>query len=364
MMLKCKLDGDPADIKTNPVMPEHLRNLFSDFRKLEEIGLHYEFLTSDNVFYGKNGAVEIDSLRRAKTFSIDKKPGFILSSNADGYEAGSLCSYVDSIENKYQQFGFLKCYLQQKSKYHAERANLLIKRGFSPDSKAVIAEDAAREVLRNPSNEIVKCTRDKFEIYILKNEAAKEWHDGNIFVDGKAKPKKRFASNLLKFEALKRAIMLEEKMNTISKESQDKNEREYFALEAERIGILKQEICDDIEESGSVNFADKSYGKQGLYLGTKADKEFYDKTFKTIKSDIKAGKSAETINKSIDILEDFYRTRAIEWKIEKNKAYKQTYEDSDPAQKADIIPIESRTGKQSALTRADVYSKQAQFRFN
>ncbi len=354
--IKYTVDGDMPDADKNPVTNEHIKNLFENFIKLEEIGLCYDRLTPDNVYYGKNGKVEIDSLRNAQNFSINKDDDlFTLPSNADAYEAGGLCYYVDSFQDKYRQHGFLRCYLQQKGRYHAQRAEQLAKLGFKPNSKAVSVEDIKGGALKNLSSEMINRTKDKFEIYILKNEAEKEWRDGNIFADGKAKPKKRFISCIFNFEALKRAIALEEKTNTLSKDLRDRYEREYFALETKQIGALKQEIIKIIEETGSLNFADERYGKQGLYLGTKADKEFYDKTFKTLKNDIKEGKSAENINKTIDILEDFYRNRIAEWKLEKNKIYKQTYIGG----KASIIPIE-----QQPSTGARIYSKQAHTHFN
>ena len=47
LALKYFIEGDPADPKTNPIMQAHLENLFSNFYKLEEIGLHHSLLNSN-----------------------------------------------------------------------------------------------------------------------------------------------------------------------------------------------------------------------------------------------------------------------------------------------------------------------------
>ncbi len=338
LALKYFIEGDPADPKTNPIMQAHLENLFSNFYKLEEIGLHHSLLNSNNVSYGKNGKVEIESMRSAQTFSTGEGYSALMPSNADSYEENGLCYYVDGIEDKYKQNGFLREYLKQKSKYHKERAELLIQKGTGATSKAVVAEDIKCEALRKPSNEIINHTRDKFEIYILRNEAAKMWHEGNIHTNGKAKTKKRFISAALTLEVLKRAVLLEENAKNMSKDALNADEREYFGLEAEQLGAIKEDALKTLKENGAKNFGDKTYGKQGLFLGTKADEEFYSETFKTIKNAVKENKPAETINMALNILGNFYRARIKDWTMENNAIYRKTYESEQD--KADIIPIE------------------------
>ncbi len=132
--------------------------------------------------------------------------------------------------------------------------------------------------------------------------------------------------------------MLEENAKNMSKDALNADEREYFGLEAEQLGAIKEDALKTLKENGAKNFGDKTYGKQGLFLGTKADEEFYSETFKTIKNAVKENKPAETINMALNILGNFYRARIKDWTMENNAIYRKTYESEQD--KADIIPIE------------------------
>ena len=65
---KYTLDGEPADVKNNPITPKHITNLLENFYRMDKIGFYHRDLTSEHIFYAKNGKVQIDSFSSASKF--------------------------------------------------------------------------------------------------------------------------------------------------------------------------------------------------------------------------------------------------------------------------------------------------------
>lgn len=331
--IKYTVDGDMPDVKKNPVTKEHLKNLFKNFIKLEEIGLCHGLLDTNSVSYGKNGKVQLEAMRNADRFEFSPGRDTLMPSNAENYEMNGLCYYAQSIEDKDTLYTFLQNYLQQKSVYHDDRADLLVDNGYDILSKPVEAEEIKSLAFKNPSDNLINYTREKLEIYALKKEASVLRDKGNIFINHKAKPKKRFASSIYLLEALKKTAALEDKMRFYSENAHSEYEQDYYRLEKKDIKKLKTEIFNAAAKEGGLNFNDVKYGETGLCLGTKADEEFFNKTMQKIADCIKTGKSADVVCAVTDTLEDFYISQAQEWSMKNNRIYKQT----NPAE---IIPIE------------------------
>lgn len=55
--VKYEVHGEAANIKTNPITPKHLDNLFTNFYRMEEVGFCHGYLVDRYVLFGENGRV-------------------------------------------------------------------------------------------------------------------------------------------------------------------------------------------------------------------------------------------------------------------------------------------------------------------
>ena len=56
---KYTLDGEPADVKNNPITPKHITNLLENFYRMDKIGFYHRDLTSEHIFYAKMGKYKL-----------------------------------------------------------------------------------------------------------------------------------------------------------------------------------------------------------------------------------------------------------------------------------------------------------------
>ena len=57
--VKYTIKGDPASFRENPITEAHIDNLLQNFYLMDKMGLYHRNLSSPNIFYSKNGKVEI-----------------------------------------------------------------------------------------------------------------------------------------------------------------------------------------------------------------------------------------------------------------------------------------------------------------
>ncbi len=326
--IKYTVDGEPADANNNPISGQHLSNLFDNFFKLEEIGLCHKYLTPRNVLYGENGKVEISSMRYAYNFK-NKEGDFMhpedyntfpcaMPSNADSYERNGLCKYVSSIKDKDKQFDFVKKYLEQKSDYHYYRKNLLVnKMHFPIDGEAVEIEDIKNNVFEEPSCDVVNYMIDKFKMFAMENEAKAKLKESKNAPKDKLQPEERFASVVSLLEVFKKTAELRERAEYLSENIYREDERLYFALEREYLKSYETHICNEARIAGDANFYSPEYGKDGLFLGSKKERKFFNEIFDKIDLD---SSSADTC-KNIDMIIKFYSSLAQHWTPARNKVF-------------------------------------------
>ncbi len=334
LSFKYIVNGEPANVKDNPISETHLKNLFTNFYKLEKIGLCHKSLSQNNVFYDDKGKVEIGSMKNAQPFVEMKDGGYIheedynlpscaFPSNADSYELNGLCYYIADFDDDNEEIDFVRKYLQQKSVYHDVRADFLVNQGFSAASPTVVMEDIKSIVFDNPSDEVVEYTKDKLELFALNKEAKHLWYKGNKFVNGKAKPKERFASVILMLEALRLSASLNKRTKELSETSDNDAESYYFALENEYLKSLEAEIFNDVQIYGDDNFCCPQYGKsKGLFLGSKKDRKFFNDIIEGMKLDDPFFKTDNEIN----MLVKLYKGLTNSWSPAMNDIHGRDFE--------------------------------------
>ncbi len=228
--------GKTADIKTNPIGRQHLKNLFKNLYYLDKAGIYHDELDRDHIFFAENGAVELDYFRHSYDFikkqnkpllkktdylSAIRMPDFAMPSNAINFETLFLPNYIDDIRDPVQKDDFIKNYLNEKSNYHQKRVDMLLGRGFDPLDKTVQYETIQGEVFKNPTRNVVNYTKLKSELFkkldILYNRYETE------------SPQE----DLAYFDCLVDILKLRKNIKISSLSSQDKNETKYFAFEDE-----------------------------------------------------------------------------------------------------------------------------------
>ncbi len=327
---KYTLDGEPADVKNNPITPKHITNLLENFYRMDKIGFYHRDLTSEHIFYAKNGKVQIDSFSSASKFqNINGEftcnnpniPPFIMPSNTDSFEAQGLYDYIDNIEDEKEQFNFIKNYLVQKSDYHNSRAKLLLSEGFDPSSKAVMFEKAKAEAYENPSDDVVNFEKTKLEVNYISKEADKMWKTGKGLKDGKLRPKKCFIAGCLMLYALKLSTELKSKSDTLTQNANKPCDRKYFEYQRECVELLGTNIFNKTKEICSSNFSNANYGTKGLFLGTPEDEQ----SFKKCLEQINMNENYVNTFYSIDKLLKSYAELTNNWTPENNALHKREY---------------------------------------
>lgn len=125
-----EVNGEKADIVTNPIKKEHFESLFKNFLALDKAGILHKNLSLDHLYFSDDGGVDMDGYRYSTNFYFNngKFKGAHLDedktmpSNAQEFAETGLAKYITSMKSEKAQFEFLKKYLPAKSKYHMQRA--------------------------------------------------------------------------------------------------------------------------------------------------------------------------------------------------------------------------------------------------
>jgi len=329
--VKYQLEGEVANTKINPITKAHIENLLQNFYLMDRAGFIHKNLFAPNILYSDNGKIQFASMRDMVsfqqtgdkfTYKSEDTLDYTMPSNAEKFEAQNLCRYVHNLKDDDRERAFLETYLKEKSDYHKFRADVLAQRGFKSTDKAVMYETVQRDVFKEPSADVLDYMKDKLEISRIRSNANIMWHKSGGYFDGQTNPKERFASVIMMLEGLKKAAVLRDKAEELSKTSNTPEERQYFAFEKEILSLWTKNICEDTKTGGRDNFCNKDFAKsKGLFLGCKEDLALFDEFFDKI--DVED--DAETLSKAADTVIEFYRNLAKDWSLETNRAYKIQY---------------------------------------
>jgi len=329
--IRYKTEGDTADVETNPIKRKHFRSLFKNLYYLDRAGIFHNDLDKSHIFFRDDGQVELDCFRYSVNFykarggmlegndgSI-RTPDFMFPSNEDCFKEQCLAGYVENLEENDKDY-FIRLYLRNSSEYHNRRAELLVKRGFSPLGKTVQYETIQSEVFANPSYQVVNYEIDKLKAYKSKREAFTEWDEGGGACGHEISPERRFNAILMHLDCIDDTMVLRDEAEYFSKNASTEAERRYFQFETECIQKRLDDLYNDTKGMGGWNFNDS---KNKIYLGTKDEKEFFLALYDEIDTSNTA--SAED---SIKDVREYYIELKERWNEDLNRLYMEDCTDS------------------------------------
>lgn len=321
--IRYETKGDIADVKTNPIKYKHLRNLFKNLYFMDSAGIFHNDLDPSHIFFNDDGQVEFDCFRYSVNFrkNLDghlegnngsiRTPDFMFPSNEDTLKEHFLGGYVDKLDED-DRFYFVKNYLINRSEYHQRRGDLLVNKGFKPNSEIVHFEDLQSEVFRNPSNQVVNYEIEKLDSYKLKREAFTEWDEGGGTCEHDVDPKRRFNAILLNLDCIESAMNLRNEAKYLSRYALTDSEKKYFEFETKCAQKRLDDLYNDTKGMGSWNFNDSEHG---IYLGTQDEKEYFLALFD------KFNPSNILAEGSINDIREFYEGLKERWNKDLNTLY-------------------------------------------
>ncbi len=329
--IRYSTEGDSADIDKNPISSRHFRNLLKNLYYMDAAGIFHNNLNPKHIFFQHDGCVEIDDFRhstyfykgRFETRSLAGKelrePDFKMPSNEESFREHCLSRYIEDVAENDRNY-FMRRYLQTRSEYHQRRSDLLLRRGFSPNSKTVKYETVQSFVFNDPSRRVVSFETDKLNIYKQKEEALEQWAMGVQAKDNTPEPGRRFNSVLLYLDCIENAANLRDVAEYFAENSKTEEEREYFKFELECAQKRLADMCLDALDMGRQNFNDTQLG---IFLGTQDEKEFFTALFK----ETDFNNSART-KEGMEDVKEYYSCLIEKWDKNLNKHLAEEYQNS------------------------------------
>lgn len=255
-----EVNGERANVRTNPITKEHIECLMKDFFALDKMGLLHGNLSLDHLYFSndektKKAKVEMDGFRHASICNpinctspkINITDRNVLASNASEFEESGLCRYICTMNDEKEQIDFLKEYLPIKSQYHARRADYLLSTGkFDANDDIIRNETIRAAVFSRPAIKVSAFELAKLNLFALADNTLKLWEDGCGKIDGIKKPNRKLNSELLLFDCLKYGLELRDEAENLSFLCKNKHEAEYFRLEKEEMEATNQKLLEVI----------------------------------------------------------------------------------------------------------------------
>ncbi len=242
-----------------------------------------------------------------------------MPSNEESFREHCLSRYIEDVAENDRNY-FMRRYLQTRSEYHQRRSDLLLRRGFSPNSKTVKYETVQSLVFNDPSRRVVSFETDKLNIYKQKEEALEQWASGAQAKDNTPEPGRRFNSVLLYLDCIENAANLRDVAEYFAENSKTEEEREYFKFELECAQKRLADMCLDALNMGRQNFNDTQLG---IFLGTQDEKEFFTALFK----ETDFNNSART-KEGMEDVKEYYSCLIEKWDKNLNKHLAEEYQNS------------------------------------
>lgn len=241
--------GSKVNPQSNPITPKHLSSILNSFFELDKAGILHRDLKKENWFATESGDVNLLDYGEAVKFDVKETkqnsdnynfPAFDTPSNLRSFEDTGLYPYLNDLsktKGPQETRKIFTSYLQEKSNFHAKKAELLkeqVKAGNTDLKQAARYEALQAKLFKKPTDDLIDLESTKIQMTASAEGAYKQ----------EILDKNPLANVTLKFFALINAKRFDLKVKEMQNRPQTTEMQEYLKMQEQ---LFKYRAKDKLE---------------------------------------------------------------------------------------------------------------------